>query len=174
MKYAHERFTQKTNSIHPILQRTLWRNHLGISILIPCHRVIGTNRSLTGYAGGIEAKRLLLNIECQNTPYGWTYNLTSITSEPSESWINLLTPFPYLRKPSWTYYFPLPYNCFLKGTIVPHAGHYCAISRHFYCISIYKNSISNYKNGSRKNPSPFICTREMPINTGVLRLKCKF
>lgn len=41
----------------------------GISILIPCHRVIGTNCSLTGYAGGIEAKRLLLNIEWQNTPY---------------------------------------------------------------------------------------------------------
>ena len=52
--------------------------------------------------------------------------------------------------------------------------HNCAISRHFYCIGIYKISISNYKNGSRKNPSPFICTHEMPINTGVLRLKCKF
>ena len=35
----------------------------GISILIPCHRVIGTNHALTGFAGGIEAKRLLLNIE---------------------------------------------------------------------------------------------------------------
>ncbi len=35
----------------------------GISILIPCHRVIGTNRSLTGFAGGIEAKRQLLSIE---------------------------------------------------------------------------------------------------------------
>lgn len=35
----------------------------GISILIPCHRVIGTNHSLTGFAGGIEAKRLLLDIE---------------------------------------------------------------------------------------------------------------
>ena len=28
-----------------------------ISILIPCHRVIGSNHSLTGYAGGLEAKR---------------------------------------------------------------------------------------------------------------------
>lgn len=35
----------------------------GISILIPCHRIIGSNRSLTGYAGGLEAKRLLLQIE---------------------------------------------------------------------------------------------------------------
>ncbi len=35
----------------------------GISILFPCHRVIGSNRSLTGYAGGLEAKRILLEIE---------------------------------------------------------------------------------------------------------------
>lgn len=39
----------------------------GMSIIIPCHRVIGTNHSLTGFAGGIEAKRLLLNIESTNT-----------------------------------------------------------------------------------------------------------
>ncbi len=35
----------------------------GISILIPCHRVIGSNHSLTGFAGGIEAKRWLLDME---------------------------------------------------------------------------------------------------------------
>jgi methylated-DNA-[protein]-cysteine S-methyltransferase len=34
-----------------------------IPIVIPCHRVIGANGSLTGYAGGIEAKRLLLDLE---------------------------------------------------------------------------------------------------------------
>ena len=34
-----------------------------ISIIIPCHRVIGTNGSLTGYAGGIERKRALLTSE---------------------------------------------------------------------------------------------------------------
>lgn len=37
----------------------------GISILIPCHRVIGCNNSLTGYAGGLEAKKVLLGIETQ-------------------------------------------------------------------------------------------------------------
>lgn len=37
----------------------------GISILIPCHRIIGSNRSLTGYAGGLEAKRMLLEIEAR-------------------------------------------------------------------------------------------------------------
>ncbi len=34
-----------------------------ISILIPCHRVVGASGSLTGYAGGIEKKRALLTLE---------------------------------------------------------------------------------------------------------------
>jgi len=34
-----------------------------ISIIIPCHRVVGANGSLTGYAGGIEKKIKLLNLE---------------------------------------------------------------------------------------------------------------
>lgn len=37
--------------------------HNPISILIPCHRVLGSNGSLTGYAGGVEKKRALLKIE---------------------------------------------------------------------------------------------------------------
>ncbi len=37
--------------------------HNPISILIPCHRVVGSNGSLTGYAGGIEMKKHLLMIE---------------------------------------------------------------------------------------------------------------
>ena len=35
-----------------------------ISIIVPCHRVTGSNRSLTGYGGGLEAKRFLLDLEC--------------------------------------------------------------------------------------------------------------
>ena len=34
-----------------------------ISIIIPCHRVIGSNGSLTGFGGGIESKALLLKLE---------------------------------------------------------------------------------------------------------------
>ena len=34
-----------------------------IAIIIPCHRVIGQNGDLTGYAGGLDIKRKLLNIE---------------------------------------------------------------------------------------------------------------
>jgi methylated-DNA-[protein]-cysteine S-methyltransferase len=34
-----------------------------ISIIIPCHRVIGSNGKLTGYGGGLERKQLLLALE---------------------------------------------------------------------------------------------------------------
>ena len=34
-----------------------------ISIFAPCHRVIGSDRSLTGYGGGLEAKRFMLELE---------------------------------------------------------------------------------------------------------------
>lgn len=34
-----------------------------ISIFIPCHRIIGSDGSLTGYAGGLQAKRKLLDLE---------------------------------------------------------------------------------------------------------------
>lgn len=34
-----------------------------LSILIPCHRVVGSNGSLTGFAGGLDAKRWLLDLE---------------------------------------------------------------------------------------------------------------
>lgn len=36
-----------------------------VSIIVPCHRVIGSNQKLIGYGGGIEAKRFLLNLEVQ-------------------------------------------------------------------------------------------------------------
>jgi methylated-DNA-[protein]-cysteine S-methyltransferase len=34
-----------------------------VSLVIPCHRVIGSRGELTGYAGGIERKRALLELE---------------------------------------------------------------------------------------------------------------
>lgn len=37
--------------------------HNEISIIVPCHRVVGTNGSLTGYAGGVDKKRRLLELE---------------------------------------------------------------------------------------------------------------
>lgn len=38
-----------------------------IPIVIPCHRVIGADGTLTGYAGGLDAKRLLLDLESRAT-----------------------------------------------------------------------------------------------------------
>ena len=35
----------------------------GIDILIPCHRVVGSNHSLTGFAGGLDKKKMLLGLE---------------------------------------------------------------------------------------------------------------
>ena len=37
--------------------------HNPISIIIPCHRVVGGDGSLTGYAGGLDVKRALLTLE---------------------------------------------------------------------------------------------------------------
>ncbi|HYX90700.1 MAG TPA: methylated-DNA--[protein]-cysteine S-methyltransferase [Myxococcaceae bacterium] len=43
-----------------------------ISIIVPCHRVIGTDGSLTGYAGGAERKRWLLEFEKHaQAAFGW-------------------------------------------------------------------------------------------------------
>lgn len=40
--------------------------HNPISIIIPCHRVVGTNGNLTGYTGGIQTKIALLSLEGVN------------------------------------------------------------------------------------------------------------
>lgn len=46
--------------------RAVGRNPL--SILVPCHRVVGADGSLTGYAGGVEAKQFLLEHERSHRP----------------------------------------------------------------------------------------------------------
>ena len=47
-----------------------------ISIIIPCHRVIGSAGSLTGYGGGLPMKRMLLELEGS-----WTGQLQLLNSE---------------------------------------------------------------------------------------------
>ena len=39
-----------------------------ISIFAPCHRIIGANGTLTGYGGGLPAKRFLLHLEKEEAP----------------------------------------------------------------------------------------------------------
>jgi methylated-DNA-[protein]-cysteine S-methyltransferase len=43
-------------------------NRNPIPIVLPCHRIIGSNGSLTGYAGGLEVKRRLLELEGATLP----------------------------------------------------------------------------------------------------------
>jgi methylated-DNA-[protein]-cysteine S-methyltransferase len=42
-------------------------NRNPIPIFIPCHRVVGSSGSLVGYAGGLEIKTFLLNLEMENS-----------------------------------------------------------------------------------------------------------
>ena len=44
--------------------------HNPISLIIPCHRVVGADGSLTGYAGGLERKAYLLTLEQGTLPSG--------------------------------------------------------------------------------------------------------
>ena len=52
---------RELNSSPRAVGRANGRNQ--ISIIVPCHRVIGADGSLTGYAGGLDAKRALLDHE---------------------------------------------------------------------------------------------------------------
>ncbi|OBG26322.1 methylated-DNA--[protein]-cysteine S-methyltransferase [Mycobacterium sp. E3198] len=46
-----------------------WANgHNPIAIVVPCHRVIGASGSLTGYGGGLDRKRTLLQLEKKRAP----------------------------------------------------------------------------------------------------------
>jgi methylated-DNA-[protein]-cysteine S-methyltransferase len=45
----------------------LANGHNPIAIVVPCHRVIGANGSLTGFGGGLDRKRTLLELENQRT-----------------------------------------------------------------------------------------------------------
>ncbi len=40
-----------------------------LSIIVPCHRVIGANGSLTGYGGGLKAKQILIALERRHAPH---------------------------------------------------------------------------------------------------------
>jgi methylated-DNA-[protein]-cysteine S-methyltransferase len=46
----------------------LANGHNPIGIVVPCHRVIGANGSLTGYGGGLDRKRALLALEKSRNP----------------------------------------------------------------------------------------------------------
>ena len=63
-KKIAERLSKELHQKHPAYQAVgMAIGHNPISILIPCHRVVGSDKKLAGYAGGLEKKEALLNLE---------------------------------------------------------------------------------------------------------------
>ena len=62
--------TLAARSGHPRAARAVGTvmNRNPIPIVLPCHRIVGANGSLTGYGGGIPAKKLLLELEGATLP----------------------------------------------------------------------------------------------------------
>ena len=65
---SYKELAMKTHNNSSLMARAV-ANAVGknpISIIVPCHRIIGSNGSLTGFAGGLEKKKYLLNLEQNN------------------------------------------------------------------------------------------------------------
>lgn len=62
--------SEKINNPKAVRAVASANGHNRISIIIPCHRVIGSDGKLTGYGGGLERKRWLLEHEAKNSKLG--------------------------------------------------------------------------------------------------------
>ena len=60
---TYKEIAQRVNNVNGVRAVAQAIGANGICIIIPCHRVIGSNQSLTGFAGGLDAKKFLLKIE---------------------------------------------------------------------------------------------------------------
>jgi alkylated DNA nucleotide flippase Atl1 len=49
--------------MHLVMSTRPMSRVMAVGSVVPCHRVIGANGSLTGYGGGLERKRILLELE---------------------------------------------------------------------------------------------------------------
>lgn len=65
---SYRQIAEQIGSPHAFRAVGMANNHNPIAILIPCHRVIGSDGSMTGYAAGIGIKEQLLAFERRNTP----------------------------------------------------------------------------------------------------------
>ncbi len=62
---SYKQIAEKVNSPKAYRAVGMSNNKNPISIIIPCHRVIGANGKMVGYGGGLEIKEHLLNLENQ-------------------------------------------------------------------------------------------------------------
>lgn len=60
---TYKQIAQKLGNANACRAVGMANNKNPLAIIVPCHRVIGSDGSLTGYAGGLELKRRLLEIE---------------------------------------------------------------------------------------------------------------
>jgi methylated-DNA-[protein]-cysteine S-methyltransferase len=61
--YSYLELSKKLNNINAIRAVASANGANAISILVPCHRIIGSDGKLVGYAGGLPAKKNLLKLE---------------------------------------------------------------------------------------------------------------
>lgn len=66
-----------------------------ISIIVPCHRVVGASGKLVGYAGGIDVKRALLRIENANPTMFGPEQIDLQRIEDTEIWKEMMSGKPY-------------------------------------------------------------------------------
>ena len=72
--------------------------HNPISIIMPCHRVVGADGSLTGYAGGIDVKRRLLELE--GADLSRLYAPKAVSKEPMPKTVSKASSSKKLSKES--------------------------------------------------------------------------
>jgi len=60
---SYRQQSENLNIVHSVRAVAAANSRNKISIIVPCHRVVGSNGNLVGYAGGIERKRYLLDLE---------------------------------------------------------------------------------------------------------------
>ena len=60
---SYKELAEKTGNIKACRAVGMANNKNPIPIIIPCHRVVGSNGKLTGYAGGLDVKKFLLDLE---------------------------------------------------------------------------------------------------------------
>lgn len=63
---SYKELAEKTGNIKACRAVGMANNKNPIPIIIPCHRVVGSNGNLTGYAGGLDVKKFLLDLEQQH------------------------------------------------------------------------------------------------------------
>ena len=59
-RQSAQRFQQRIRAVGGAIGRN------PVSIIVPCHRVIGSNGDLTGYGGGLHRKKALLDLEARS------------------------------------------------------------------------------------------------------------